>query len=117
MAAFYLIAGINHFINPEMSFGLIPDYLPWKQEINMISGVAEVLLALMLCIPSSRKAAAILIIAMLVAFIPSHIWFIQIGSCIDGGLCTDEWVAWVRLLVIHPILIFWAYRVGFKRTS
>ena len=51
---------------------------------------------------------------MLIAFIPSHIWFIEIGSCVEGGLCVDEWISWLRLLIIHPVLIYWAYWVGFK---
>jgi hypothetical protein len=24
-------------------------------------------------------------------------------------MCFDPWVAWVRLIVIHPMLIYWAF--------
>ncbi|MEM9918721.1 MAG: hypothetical protein AAF990_11530, partial [Bacteroidota bacterium] len=57
----------------------------------------------------SRRWAAFGLIAMLIAFVPSHIHFIQIGSCVEGGLCTPPWVAWLRLLLIHPLLIWWAW--------
>ncbi|MEL6538098.1 MAG: hypothetical protein AAFQ98_21955 [Bacteroidota bacterium] len=55
------------------------------------------------------------IIAMLLAFIPSHIHFIQLGACVPDGLCTPVWVAWFRLVIIHPCFIFWAYWQGRKR--
>lgn len=104
-AVFYTVAGINHFINPEFYYPLIPNYLPWKEAINLISGIAEIGLGLLLLIPITRKIASIALVAMLVAFIPSHVYFISIGSCIDGGLCVAPWVGWVRLLIIHPLLI------------
>ena len=39
------------------------------------------------------------------------IYFININSCIPKGLCVPQWVGWVRLIVIHPILIAWAWWV------
>ena len=109
---FYVFAGVNHFINPDFYLPLIPDYL---QElavfINALSGTIEIGFGVMLLVPKSRKRAALGIVLMLVAFIPSHVYFIQIGSCIDNGLCVAEWIGWLRLLVIHPFLILWAWSV------
>ena len=106
---FYFVAGLNHFINPEFYYPLIPDYLPFVKAINIASGLIEMALALSLLVPRTRKWASNLIIFMLIAFIPSHVYFIQIGSCVEGGLCVSEWIGWIRLLVIHPILIIWAW--------
>ena len=109
-SGFYILAGINHFRDPDFYEGLIPDYLPFSVElINTASGVIEILFGLGLLIPRLRKWASWGIILMLIAFIPSHVWFIQIGSCVPDGFCVSEWVAWVRLLVIHPLLIGWAW--------
>ena len=105
---FYLFAGFNHFRDPEFYYGLIPDYLGDKEFINVSSGVIEMILAIGLLVPRTRKIAASAIIAMLIAFIPSHVYFIQIGSCIEGGLCVSEWIGWFRLIIVHPLLIFWA---------
>ncbi len=107
LSGFYVIAGANHFINPEFYLPLIPTYLPFPKEINLLSGVAEVLLGVGLLLVTTRKASAYLIVAMLICFIPSHVYFIQVGSC-AGELCVDEWVGYFRLLVIHPLLILWA---------
>lgn len=109
MAIFYFVAGINHFINPANYFPLIPEYLGSVEVLNLLAGAAEVLGAIGLLIPATRKIAAWGIILLMIAFIPSHTYFIEIGSCIEGGLCVPEWAAWVRLILIHPLLMFWAW--------
>ena len=111
MSAFYCVAGINHFVNPEFYYPLIPDYFVFPEMINILSGLAEILLGLGLLSSKTRKISAYLIITMLIAFIPSHVYFIQIGSCIDGGLCVAKWLGWVRLVLVHPILLFWVWSV------
>lgn len=109
MAIFYLAAGLNHFRDPDFYMPLIPDYLPFPEWINITSGVLEVLFALFLMIPSLRRWGTMGIMILLVLFIPSHVYFIQIGACIEGGLCTSLWVAHARLWVIHPLLFLWAF--------
>ncbi|MEM9858764.1 MAG: MauE/DoxX family redox-associated membrane protein [Bacteroidota bacterium] len=111
LVAFYLFAGINHFIDPEFYYPLIPPYFGFPDFINVVSGIAEIVLALLLIPLKTRNYAVYGILLMLVAFIPSHVYFIQIGSCIPGGLCVPEWIGWVRLLVIHPLLLLWAWSV------
>ncbi|RZS98055.1 putative membrane protein [Cecembia calidifontis] len=106
LAVFFIVAGINHFINPQFYYPLIPDYLPFHGFINYSSGILEIILGAGLIF---TKTSAWGIIILLVLFIPSHVYFVQIGSCVDGGLCVPEWVAWVRLVIIHPILILWAW--------
>lgn len=110
-AGFYIFAGLNHFINPDFYYPLIPEYFYFMERINFMAGLFEVLFGIGLLIPFLRKASVFGIIMMLIAFIPSHIYFIQLGGCIEGGLCAPEWVGWVRLIVIHPILMYWAWSV------
>jgi uncharacterized membrane protein len=114
---FYLIAGLNHFINPDFYLPLIPDYLPWHTGINILSGIFELILGAGLLLKATRMIAGILILLMLLAFIPSHIHFIHIGSCVDGGLCVPSWLAWARLILIHPLLMLWAYMAAFQNRS
>ena len=109
MALFYVFAGLNHFVNPAFYLPLIPPYFPYHTLINVSSGVIEILLGILLIPALSRKWAAVGIIAMLIAFIPSHVYFIEVNSC-AGDLCVPNWVGWFRLVVIHPVLIYWAWR-------
>lgn len=112
MGYFYLVAGVNHFVTPDFYLPLIPPFFTNPEWINILSGVAEVLLGLGVLYLPTRKRAAWGIFGLLLCFIPSHVYFIQIGSCIEGGLCTPEWVGWFRLLVVHPLLLFWAFWVS-----
>ena len=105
----YFSGGLNHFVMPEVYWPLIPPYLVYIEELNLLSGVAEVVLALGLLFSATRKLACYGIVAMLFAFLPSHIYFIEMGSCISESICFDPWVAWVRLIVIHPLLMYWAF--------
>jgi uncharacterized membrane protein len=107
LSGFYIFAGINHFLNPEFYLPLIPDYFSNAEFINVLAGLAEIFLGIGLLIKKVRRLAIIGIVLMLLAFIPSHVYFIQKGSCIDGGLCVSNWIGWIRLVIIHPILIAW----------
>ncbi len=110
LIAFYVFAGINHFWHAQFYYPIIPPYFqPWAYQLNFIVGLAEISLAVMMAFAFSRKLAATGIIVMLIAFIPTHIYFIQIGSCVPNGLCVPAWIGWARLLIIHPILIAWAW--------
>lgn len=109
LIGFYLFAGINHFISPEFYLPLIPPYLPNHDLINILAGIAEIILAVGMFFPATRRISAYGIIAMLIAFIPSHWYMIQLDSCITDDFCFDPIVGWVRLVVIHPILILWAW--------
>ena len=112
LIGFYAFAGAFHFINPEFYWDLIPDYLPFTKFINYASGVLEIVLAIGVAIPKYRLIAVKCIIALLVLFIPSHMYFIQIGSCVEDGLCVYPWIAWLRLLIIHPLLMLWAWSIA-----
>ncbi len=110
MIAVYLAAGINHFVMPDFYYPLIPSYLENKPLLNTLAGVAEVAGATGLMIPATRKWAAYGLTAMLIAFLPAHIYMVTDADKIflDGkGL--PVWVAWVRLLIVHPLLIGWAW--------
>lgn len=111
LSGFFFIAGINHFIHPDFYLPLIPKYLSYPEFINYTSGLAEVVLSIGLLFTNTRKITTYLIIGLLIAFIPSHVYFITTGNCIPDGLCVSSWVAWLRLLVIHPLLMWWVWYV------
>ena len=112
LITFYFTAGLNHFINPQFYLPLIPPYFPNPETLNWVSGVIEMVLAIGVALPKTRKNSVLLIILMLIAFVPAHVYFIQAGGCMgEESLCTPIWVAWVRLFPIHPLLMLWAWYV------
>lgn len=106
----YGIAGILHFVQPDLYLEVIPEWLGKKVIINYLAGVLELIVALLACFKQSRSTAAYTTIAMLLAFTISHVYFIQNDSC-AGSFCIAAWIAWVRLVVIHPLLIWWAWSI------
>ena len=109
MIVFYIVAGINHLWNPVAYYTIIPSYLPNPALINIVSGIAEIALGLLLIFPLTRKIAAFGIILLLIAFIPAHICMIQNGWCMSNGFCLPEWATWVRLFPFQFVLMWWAW--------
>ncbi len=114
LGVFFIFAGAYHFINPAIYLPLIPEYLPAPLLLNLIVGLIEFGLGVLLFVPGFRKIACYGIIAVLILLIPSHIYFIQMGSCVPNGLCIAPWFAWVRLLLGQPLFVLWAWQVSHK---
>jgi uncharacterized membrane protein len=113
MVIFYLYAGYYHFVNPYFYYSIIPPYLSaWEKSINLTAGFIEIGLALLLIPDSTRRFAALGIIVMLLAFIPSHIYFFEKGNFKLGDFTVTPMIAWIRLVIIHPVLIIWAWWVS-----
>lgn len=74
MAAFYIYAGYSHFKNPKFFLKITPPFVPKPELVNIIVGVAEIALGLMLLFPQTRSIAAWGIIALLIAVFPANIY-------------------------------------------
>ena len=105
----YIGAGINHFWHPAGYLTIIPPYLPAHNFINIAAGISELLFGILLIFPLTRKFAVYGIILMLIAFIPAHIYMIQLGGCAGVQICIPLWAAWVRLIPLQFILMLWAF--------
>jgi uncharacterized membrane protein len=111
-AVAYPLLGANHFINPDFYSVMFPPWLAdYAFELNLLAGIAEIVLGLNLFLPQFRALAAKGIILMLIAFLPVHVYMIQAGGCLSPMVCLPLWLAWVRLVVMHPILMLSAWRV------
>ena len=101
----YLSAGINHFINPEFYEKIMPSYIPFHTTLIAISGICEIVLAVLLFLTSTRKTAAWLIIAMLIVFFTVHIQMLKDYWSVGGVML---FVAFLRI-PLQFVLIWWAY--------
>src|SRR5580704_18665494 len=75
--ALYVVAGMNHFINPGFYLKIMPSYLPWHEFLVFASGIFEVLLGVLLVIPRSTRLAAWGLVALLIAVFPANIYAYQ----------------------------------------
>lgn len=113
MAAFYIVAGVNHFINPGFYKKIMPPLLPGHYFIIYFTGVCEIVFGLLLLSKQTRKPAAWCIIVLLVAVFPANI---QMMLNYRDQQSPYLWVAILRL-PLQFLLIWWAYLFARKRKS
>ena len=54
---FFVVAGINHFINPIFYDKIVPDFIPFPRFVHLFTGVIEIILPLFF-FTSSRNIRA-----------------------------------------------------------
>jgi len=105
MALLYIIAGVNHFRNPKIYLKIIPPFLPNPKLLNLLSGFAEIILGIGLCVPFLTKVSAWGIIFLLIAIFPANIYMLQNEK---AALGLPKWLRLLRL-PLQGILIYWAF--------
>jgi uncharacterized membrane protein len=106
VVALFNVSGIVHLVNPAAFLWLMPPFLPFPVELIIISGVAELVAALLIVL--KNRFAPFFAVAVLVAVWPANWWF-----AIDALSNNPELalVAWLRLPLQLP-LIWWAWNSG-----
>ncbi len=103
--AFFIGAGLNHFINPGFYLDIMPPYLPWHLPLVYASGVAEAALGTLLLFRRWSKIAAWGLIALLIAVFPANL-----HMALNAELYPQfsPILLWLRL-PLQALLIAWAY--------
>ena len=73
----YTYVGIRHFIDPDFFLAIMPNYLTFHLEFVYLTGIAEVVLGLMLLSKKTRKTGAIGLIILLILVFPANIHLVQ----------------------------------------
>ena len=101
----FILAGINHFYDPDFYLRIMPPYLPWHLFLVYLSGVFETVLGIMLLIPKTQKLAAWGLIALLFAVFPANIYM-----AMNTELFADINPTLIYLrLPLQFVVIAWAY--------
>ena len=108
MGPIYVLAGLNHFMHPELYLAIMPPYLPLHGPLVFLSGVAEVALGVLVLVPKTRSLAGFGIIALLIAVFPANL---HMALAEPGTYDVPAWGLWLRLPV-QALLIAWAYWVS-----
>lgn len=101
----FVLAGLNHFINPALYLKIMPPYLPWHLFLVYLSGFFEMALGVLLLIPAFTRVAAWGLAALLVAVFPANI-----HMAVNPQLYPDisPLALWLRL-PLQAVFIAWAY--------
>jgi len=105
LCALFVLAGLNHFIDPALYLKIMPPYLPWHLLLVYLSGFFEIALGVLLLIPAFTRAAAWGLVALLVAVFPANI-----HMAVNPQLYPEihPSALWLRL-PLQAVLMAWAY--------
>lgn len=73
LGAFFIVAGINHFVHPSFYSRIVPPWLPAHALLVQISGVCEILGGAGVFVSKTRGIAGIGLIALLLAVFPANV--------------------------------------------
>ena len=110
MGPLYVVAGILHFVVPELYVQIVPPFFPAALALVYLSGLAEVAVGIGLLLPRTRRYAAWGLVALLVAIFPANVYMATSGVVIEGmpgGGDPSALVRWGRL-PLQAVLILWA---------
>ena len=110
MAGFYVVAGFNHLMNPDFYLAIMPPGLPSPEWLNVISGLAEIVLGVFLLEPRVRALAAWGIIALLIAIFPANVYVATANVGLPDGTpgSGNALLNWVRL-PFQGLFVAWAW--------
>ena len=108
MAVLYAFAGFNHLLNPDFYVLIMPPGLPNPEWLNVLSGLAEIVLGVFILEPRVRVYAAWGIIALLIAVFPANV-YVTMENIGSGGPGTGTLMAnWIRL-PFQALFVLWAW--------
>jgi uncharacterized membrane protein len=76
-AALFIAGGVGHFVATDVYMKIMPPYLPYHRALVLLSGVFEVVLGILLLVPTTTRLAAWGLIALLVAVFPANFYMFQ----------------------------------------
>ena|SRR5688572_27443996 len=107
LSLLFVFTGLGHFLETEAMAQMLPDWVPAREPLVLLTGVLEWGLALGFFIPETRRSAGWMALAVLVAFFPANVYaavnFVPMG----GHAWGPEY-----LLVRTPLqiaILLWTY--------
>ena len=119
LGVFFVVAGANHFISPDVYLEMMPSWLPLHGPAVFWSGVAEVAGGLMLFFDRTARAGGIFLILVLIAVFPANINAAIDPESVPPFDDIPSWLLWVRLPLqpLLAVLIWVATRNVGSRTA
>jgi uncharacterized membrane protein len=111
LSAFFVLAGLNHFIMPEAYRPLMPPSLPFPMFLIALSGVLEIFFGALVLLPTWRHRAGWGLVLLLLAVFPANV-----HMALDPEVYPAVPLAlrWLRL-PLQLLLIAWVAWACFER--
>ena len=102
----FFVGGLAHFVFTELEMRIVPPSIPWPRAAVLVSGAFQILGAIGLLWPPTRRTAAWGLFALTLAVTPAHIYMLQ-----EPGLfpSVPYWALVLRLPVQAMLLALIAW--------
>jgi uncharacterized membrane protein len=97
----FFLGGIAHFALTDTEMRIVPPSIPWPRAAVLISGVFELLGAIGILIPRTRRAAGIGLFILTIAVTPANIYMLQHADLFH----TPRWALVARLYFQVALLV------------
>jgi uncharacterized membrane protein len=113
LGAFFVGAGLLHFLKPKPYESIMPDALPAHRELVYLSGVAELLGGAGVLSERTSRLAGWWLVAVMIAVFPANV-----NMAIEAGdfRSIPEPLLWARL-PLQAGIIYWIWRVAIRGRS
>ena len=109
IGVFVLFAGITHFTSPGFFNDIVPPWLPPSESFwTYASGITEIIIGLMLLVPSTRRNGALAAVWLFVLVYPANLYMTWDWR---DRPATEQLVSWGRL-PFQFLFIWLAVRVA-----
>lgn len=100
-----MLSGTGHFINPGFFVPMVPPYVPAPELMVQLSGIAELLLGILILVPPTTRWAAWGLVALLIAVFPANL-----HMALHPELFPDMTPLFLYLrLPFQALFVFWAW--------
>jgi uncharacterized membrane protein len=107
LAAFFVAAGVNHFVMPRAYRQIVPPRLGHEaRRLVAVSGVAEIAGGLGVLLPPIRRPAGVGLIALLAAVFPANLYMARAPERFPR---IPRWALYGRLS-LQPLMMWWAWK-------
>jgi len=112
MGVLYVVAGVMHFVVPDVYAQIVPPVFPRPLALVYLSGVAEIVLGVGVLLPRTRRYAAWGLVFLLVAIFPANVYMATHDVVLEGvpawASRPSDAATWARL-PLQLVLVGWAW--------
>jgi uncharacterized membrane protein len=110
LGAFFIAAGLLHFLRPRMYEAIMPEALPAHRELVYLSGAAEIAGGAGVLVHRTARWAGWWLIATMLAVFPANV---NMAIEAERFRSIPEPLLWARL-PLQALVVLWIWRVGVR---
>ncbi|UTR05866.1 hypothetical protein MM326_17570 [Alkalihalobacillus sp. LMS6] len=98
------VIGILHFTHEKVFRRIIPPALPFRKAAVLITGVAELLFAVLLWVQKGQTVVGKLLALFMILVFPANIYSTYKDNLRIGDKKVPQWALWARLPMQIPLI-------------